>query len=142
MKTFFAILFFLSGVKISFAQDTIIIHKDARLDVLQQKLAAQNKRAGMMTANGMYKGFRVQVMSTNVRDDAFKAKADLLAKYPDQKVYVSFISPSFKVRIGNFINREDAETLRTELNKLFPKGCYIVEDAIEYTPKEEVVNSQ
>ena len=64
-------------------------------------------------------------------------KADLEVMFPDQKTYVIFQSPNFKVRMGNFSKKEDAYKFKTQLNKLFPQGVYIVEDGIDYTPKEE-----
>ncbi len=119
------------------ACDSVIIRKDTRLDVLTAKQVQLNKRAAMLNGNGQYKGYRIQVVSTTRRDEAFKIKTDLLTKFPDQKTYVMFQSPSFKVRMGNFIKKDDAEKLKAELNRLFQHGVYIVEDAIEYTPKDD-----
>lgn len=116
------------------ATDSVIVKKDARLDILTAKQIAINKRSTMLTSNGQYKGFRIQVVSTTNRDQAFKIKTDLLMKYPDEKTYVMFQSPYFKVRIGNFLKRADAEKFRKDLNKAFPQGVFIVEDAIDYTP--------
>lgn len=117
-----------------FANDTIIVRKDARLDVLTAKQILVNKRSSMLTSTGQYKGFRIQIISTNDREKAFGIKADLLNRFPEEKAYVMFQSPYFKVRFGNFLKREDAEKMRKPLNKLFPQGVFIVEDAIEYTP--------
>lgn len=116
------------------ATDSVIVKKDARLDILTAKQIAINKRSTMLTSNGQYKGFRIQVVSTTNRDQAFKIKTDLLMKYPEEKTYVMFQSPYFKVRIGNFLKRADAEKFRKDLNKAFPQGVFIVEDAIDYTP--------
>lgn len=130
---FYSIIFNLS-IATCFANDTIIVRKDARLDVLTAKQILVNKRSAMLTSSGQYKGFRIQIISTNDREKAFGIKADLLNKFPEEKVYVMFQSPYFKVRFGNFLKREDAEKMRKPLNKLFPQGVFIVEDAIEYTP--------
>jgi hypothetical protein len=119
------------------AKDTIIVRKDARLDVLTAKQILVNKRSAMLTSSGQYKGYRIQVTSTNDREKAFSIKADLLNRFPEENSYVMFQSPYFKVRIGNFLKREDAEKFRKKLNKLFPQGVYIVEDAIDYTPPPE-----
>lgn len=121
-----------------FANDTVIIVKDARMDMLTAKQAQINKRTSMMTSGGQYKGFRIQVSSSNSRDNATAIKTDLMNKFPEHKTYIIFQSPNFKVRIGNFIKREEAEKLRKQLSKYFPKGVYIVEDAIEYYPKDEI----
>jgi hypothetical protein len=141
MKNIFFFVVLISAVNTAFAaSDTIIIYKDARLDMLAQKQAQINKRSAMLTSNGQYKGYRVQIMSSSNRDDAFKMKADLLSKFPEEKSYIIFQSPNFKVRIGNCLKKDDAEKLRTKISKFFPQGVYIVEDAIEYTPTDEENN--
>jgi hypothetical protein len=130
------ILFLLTGF-FAVANDSIIVKKDPRLDILSAKQAIINKRSSMMTPNGLYRGFRVQVLSTRARDEAFKTKSMLLSSFPEAKTYVMYQSPSFKVRIGNFLKREDAEKFRKQLAFFFPQGAYIVEDEIEYTPAED-----
>ncbi len=129
--------FFLVGGHMLWASDTIMVKKDARLDLLTAKQAQINKRTAMLTSNGQYKGFRVQVISTNSRDQAFRIKTELLSRFPDQKTYTSYQSPLFKVRIGNFVRREDAEQFRKTLNRFYPQGVYVVEDVIEYNLVED-----
>jgi len=85
LKTIWIILFAMMGYCVSGA-DTIVVKKDPRLDVLSIKQSQANQRSAMMTANGLYKGFRIQVISTNKRDDVFFTKADLQLKYPDEKI--------------------------------------------------------
>jgi len=133
--------FFVSALRL-FANDTIIVHKDARLDVLTAKQAQINSRAAQLTSTGQYKGFRIQVLSTASRDLAFKMKADLLARFPDQKTVTLFQSPNFKVRMGNFITKAEAEKFRLSINKLFPDGVFIVEDTIDYIPIKETEDNQ
>lgn len=122
------------------ANDTIIIRQDARLEVLTQKQRIINRKQGMMAGSGLYRGYRIQVISTNQRDQAFRIKADLLIKFPEHKSYITYQSPNFKVRIGNFIKKEEAELLKSQLNKIFAGGVYIVEDAVEYNPREDELN--
>jgi SPOR domain len=133
--------FFVSALRL-YANDTIIVHKDARLDVLTAKQSQINNRAAQLTSTGQYKGFRIQVLSTASRDLAFKTKADLLARFPDQKIVTLFQSPNFKVRMGNFITKAEAEKFRLSINKLFPDGVFIVEDTIDYTPSKETEDNQ
>ena len=118
-------------------KDTIVISKDPRLDILTQKQSLINKRSQMMTSNGMYKGYRLQLLNSNNRNQAFKLKYDLLTAYPDQKAYVSYQAPYFKVRFGNFLHRDEAEKMKKQLSKTYPAGVFVVEDAIEYTPKSD-----
>ncbi|MFL9484727.1 SPOR domain-containing protein [Chitinophagaceae bacterium LWZ2-11] len=139
MKTILFIItsmfIYISGTR---GQDSIVVKKDPRLDVLSAKQVQINKRSAIMTSSGMYKGYRLQVQSTSDRNDAFKTKSDMLSRLPDQKCYILFQSPYFKVRLGNFLKREDAEKYRKQYANLLPQsGAYIVEDTIEYTASEE-----
>ena len=83
-------LFFAVGVS---AADTIVVIKDPRLDILSQKQVFINKRTSVLTSNGKVKGFRIQITSTNSRDQAFNAKAAVQSKFPDQKVYTTYQAP-------------------------------------------------
>ncbi|MEI8110448.1 MAG: SPOR domain-containing protein [Chitinophagia bacterium] len=125
------------GILSAIASDTTIVIKDPRLDVLTQKQRIINQKLSMMAGNGLYKGFRIQVLSSPKREDAIRVKADLLTNFPDHKAYILYQSPNFKVRIGNFIRREDALKLKELLNKSYPQGVYLVEDAVEYNPRED-----
>jgi len=140
MKWYIFLLILLFSVT-SYAADTIIVIKDSRMDLLTQKQASINKRSSMMTSAGQYKGYRIQVLSTNRREEAFRVKADLMAAFADEKSYIIFQSPNFKVRIGNFLKRSEAESFRKQLTYVYPQGGYIVEDAIEYAEKGDDENS-
>ncbi|NCI47219.1 SPOR domain-containing protein [Sediminibacterium soli] len=114
-----------------YAGDTVIVKKDPRLDILAGKQAEINKRFLTQAGSGLYKGFRIQVLSTASRDNAFSLQATLGNSFPEQKSYVTYQSPNFRVRIGNFLKREDAEAFRKQLLRYYPEGLYIVDDAVE-----------
>ena len=141
MKIAIKYFLFILGACFAFAAanakdtDTIIVHKDARVDLLAEKQAAINKVTSKMTADGLFRGYRLQVLNTRSRDDAFKLKATLLENFPDQKVYVLYQSPYFKVRIGNFVQRTDAEDFRKQLSTYISNPAYVVNDVIEYIPQ-------
>ena len=138
MKHFFLALFiFGAGLCSAQSADTIIVHKDPRLDVLTEKQIAINKVTSKMGSNGLFKGYRLQVLNTRSRDDAFKTKAMLLENFPDEKVYVLYQSPYFKVRIGNFITRDEAEDFKNQLSAYYTQPAYVIEDLIEYIPKAD-----
>jgi hypothetical protein len=138
MKYFFLVLF-ISFAAICSAQtaDTILVHKDPRVDILAEKQIAINKVTSKMSSNGLFRGYRLQVLNTRSRDDAFKTKAMLLENFPDEKVYVLYQSPYFKVRIGNFITRDDAEDFKTQLSNYYKQPVYVIDDLIEYIPKAD-----
>jgi len=135
IKYFFLTVFLFCAVAPGLrAADTIIVHKDARIDILAEKQASINKVTSRMNANGMFKGYRLQVLNTRSRDDAFKTKATLLESFPSEKVYVLYQSPYFKVRVGNFNTREEAEDFKKQLNAYSNQPAYVIEDLIEYIP--------
>lgn len=122
--------------------DTIIVRKDGRLDMLNVIQTKLNKKAAKMTYNGLYHGYRLQVLSTQSREQAFDLKASLLQRFPEQKAYTIFQSPYFKVRFGNFIDRDEAERYKHTLSSIYPQVIYVVNDNIEYTPKDEDITSE
>ena len=114
------------------SKDSIVVNKDPRLDILTQKQAIINKRAQFQLSTGLYKGYRLQLLSSNDRNQAFKLKYALMNKFPEYKSYVVYQAPYFKVRLGNFMKKDEAEKARKQLSKNFSSGIYIVEDAVEF----------
>lgn len=109
----------------------ITVIRDNRLDLLGKKQAAINEAI----ANGprSAKGFRLMLLSTNDRALAMNLRAQLLQKYPDQKVYMSFHPPYIKLKFGNFLERTDAEKMRDEITKakLVSNNIYVIPEIIE-----------
>ena len=102
--------------------------KDPRLDVLVQKQENLN-----MLALHHVSGYRIQVISTMDRARALAAKAKLLSMFPSQECYLSYQSPYFRVRIGNFRKRSDAKVLEKQLEPYFPAGIFVVRDHVTIT---------
>lgn len=124
------------------SSDTIVVRKDGRLDILNSIQTKLNKKAARMTYNGLYHGYRLQMLSTQSREQAFALKASLLQHFPDQKAYTIFQSPYFKVRFGNFIERDEAARYKQRLSTIYPQAIYIINDNVEYTPKDENITTQ
>ncbi len=102
------VIFFSEG---AFAQDstdigTVTVYKDPRIDLLGKTQTRVNygKYYGPRAA----KGYRLMVLSTNDRDFAMKVRAQLLQRFPDQKVYMTFQVPNIKIKFGNFTDKDDA----------------------------------
>jgi len=134
MKTLLGLVPLLLSISVAQASDTIIVRKDGRLDILTAKQAAINKATAKMTSNGQFRGYRLQVLNTRNREEAFKVKADLLQKFPDQKVFALFQSPYFKIRFGNFTDRDEAEKYKKEISRIYPQGVYVIQDAVDAAP--------
>ena len=59
-------------------------------------------------------GYRVQVLATRYFDRA-DSLAVIMKNTVSDSVYVDFETPNYKVRIGDFIDRESAESLQEDL---------------------------
>ena len=72
-----------------------------------------------------YNGFSVQVMSTNngVRAENMRMK---LVSQINHNVWVIFEAPNYKVRVGEFTDRRDAEWLQKQLFALGYRRSWIV----------------
>jgi hypothetical protein len=75
------------------------------------------------------KGFRVQIYNGNDRNKAVETKMEFARRYPAVRTYLCYISPSFRVKVGDFRNRSDAEGMYREAKSMY-SPCMIVPDII------------
>lgn len=121
------------------AQDSssVVVIKDPRIDLLVKKQAQINKVSGYKNSRGEYKGYRVMVLNTNDRDLAYKTRAEILRSFPDQNVYMAYQSPYYKLKVGDFLKRSDADKIKKDLSVAFNQTTYVIEDIIKLTPEQE-----
>ncbi|PWV48150.1 sporulation related protein [Chitinophaga sp. S165] len=111
--------------------------KDPRLDLLIRKQIYINTLAIRNQP-----GFRVQIISTNKRNEANDIKARVMQLYPDYRTYLDYQAPYFKVRVGDFKSREEAAELREKLTNSFPGGVFVVPAIINVSPEKEAGNEE
>lgn len=120
------------------AQDStssIVIHKDPRLDVLVKKQAQINE-ATTRDARRSMPGYRIQVINTSDRTAAITAKTKIYQLHPELKAYLLYQAPYFRLRVGNFKDKDEAEDYRKSLTKEFPNTVFLVRDTIEVKPEK------
>jgi hypothetical protein len=126
----------------SFAQDvssdgsSVIVHKDPRVDELVKKQSSINIAARKAAGRTM-RGYRLMIINTNSRDEAIAAKTKIYTHFPDQKAYLTYQSPFFKLKAGNYQTRDEAKRFQSLMNTLFPKGVFIISDIIEVKPEKD-----
>jgi hypothetical protein len=102
------------------------INKDSRLDKLIDWHIQNNKRR-----EGI-EGYRVEIFfSTNDKQKALDKKVEFLSKYPEYNVHVLFISPNFRVRVGDFRTKNEALKLFKKIEKDY-RGAFVVKDNIKF----------
>jgi hypothetical protein len=114
------------------------IVKDPRIDLLLKKQAELNRKV-YLDNNRTAQGYRILVMNTNDRKKAMDAKSKLMRDFPEHKTYLIYQSPSFKIQIGNFRTRNDAESLRKQIAKMYPSGVIVIPSTIEVKPEEDIL---
>lgn len=112
------------------ANNTVVVHKDPRIDMLMSKQAQINEETSR-DSRKTGKGYRLMVISTSNRDEAIAAKTKVYTYFPELKAYLWHQSPYYKLKAGNFKERKEAELYQQKLSAYFPKGVFIMNDIVE-----------
>jgi len=119
-------------------EGTIHIIQDAELYVLIDKYTRINQREGI-------NGYRIQIFSgsgQNGREQASLASQSFCKSFPDfdvKQIYMDYQAPYFKLCVGNFRNKNEANTFYHSVKLIFPDS-YIVKSKINYPKLEPDTN--
>ncbi|HTE26091.1 SPOR domain-containing protein [Flavitalea sp.] len=130
---FFLVLLFAGTVNGQTANQSVKVSKDPRIDLLLKKQVESNE---ILTRDQRRSaaGYRILVINTADRGKATEAKTKMYQAFPELKSYLSFQSPKFHLKVGNFRDRSEAEAYLESIKLTFPTGVYIVRDTIEVDP--------
>jgi len=111
-----------------------LVIQDRRLTLLGNEMNQYNESLSLKTK--MVDGFRLIILKTSNREEAMKLRSTLLRVLPDQKLYMIFVSPNIKLKMGNFTERTEAEKMRKWLleQKIVSGNIYIVPEKVELKP--------
>jgi hypothetical protein len=109
------------------ADSSLIITRDAKLDELIDRQKQQN------LLNPTIHGYRIQIYFGGNRQKASEVKLDFNGRYPDIAAYISYQQPNFKVRIGDYSSRYEAQKFLKEIDGIYPT-CFIVPDEVKLPP--------
>jgi len=82
-------------------------------------------------SGSVYNGFQVQVIAIDNLIEAEILRDTLMTQIEDY-VEVVFDAPSYKVRAGAFVDRQDAEKLQQKLSRLGYRRSWIVRSRLTY----------
>ena len=85
-------------------------------------------------------GFRIQIFFDSGNQSKSKASRvydDFLMKYPQVPVYLTFKAPNYKVRVGDFRTRLEAQHFLRSVANEFP-DAWVISDEINLPPIEPV----
>jgi len=109
------------------ADSSVLITKDKRLNELLDKQRKQNLEKQTMP------GYRVQIYFGVNRPKASEVKLDFTSKYPEVPSYLSYQQPNFKVRVGDFVSRLEAQKFLKQLEGKYPT-TFVVTDDVNLPP--------
>ncbi len=92
--------------------------------------------------NELVDGFRIQLISTKDLESATKAKLIAEEQFSDLQInfYLEFDSPYYKVRVGDFKTRDDAESIREVIrSRGYPKA-WIVKTKVWTHPEINLIS--
>ncbi|MBS1736744.1 MAG: SPOR domain-containing protein [Bacteroidetes bacterium] len=139
-KFFSLLVFFLmchigfGQIKDSTQQNNAVVIKDYRLDILSKREAEINTAILKNQARAV-KGYRLMVLNTSNKDEAFKIRTQLLQKFPEQKLYMWFANPYIRIKFGNFRTKEEADVYKKQISKMLNGATiYYLQETVEVDP--------
>ncbi len=105
-----------------FFSDTTVVYIDSDPNI--QGLVDRHKylNSRIRTTNG----WRIQIIATSNRKLATNYQYQFEARYPHQ-AYMTYESPNYKIRIGDFLKQNDAELFRGEISSSYPDAFLVSE---------------
>ncbi|MFA6945393.1 MAG: SPOR domain-containing protein [Pedobacter sp.] len=96
----------------------VLVTKDPQIDSLIARRLELN-RAGVSGKNVTVSGFRIQIFSGLDRQVTYAEQAKFKSRYPGIGSYISYTQPNYRLRVGDFRTRLEAEKLMNELKKYY-----------------------
>lgn len=124
-----SLLSFISIVLLTFTslaqqkEGELQIETGARIDAVVTQKKQYNKNLKSI------KGYRIQLFYGSEKA-AYKIKDEFKAFFPDINTKIIFSSPQWKVQVGNFITRLEADRTLTSIKKEYP-GAIILATEID-----------
>lgn len=133
MRFSFILFLFFANICIASAQAPVsgsersYVIQDERINELLRAHRQVNQRIGTQ-------GFRVQIYTdsgnrSKLRTDRVKAEFD--AKYPRLRSYISYDEPYYRLRVGDFRTRLDAQRFLNDITSAYPVA-HIIPDRIQF----------
>lgn len=110
------------------SRSSVTINQEYRLKLMMENHLKINKKQ-----DGC-EGYRLRIYSAkgnNARANALEMKSKFMKQYPYTKSYLSYETPNFKILVGDFRTKSEAEKFRREIVKDFP-DAFIVKGIIEF----------
>ncbi|MCM1521824.1 MAG: SPOR domain-containing protein [Muribaculaceae bacterium] len=103
----------------------------------EEEKETEKEEAAPRPQSGRMAGYRVQVFSDNnprtAKSEAGSKKRVIDARFPQYQTYVTYTSPYWRLKVGDFRTQQEANAAAEELRKAFPaysKEIRVVRDRV------------
>lgn len=90
-----------------------VLYVNKRLDTLLDTIAIKNRSVRYAS------GYRIQIYVGNEREEADAAKLQVYQAFPELTPYLSYKQPTYRLKVGDFMRRLDAEWYLSQLKPQF-----------------------
>lgn len=101
------------------SEEPLYINK--RLEAVLDTMAEQNRAIRYIS------GFRIQLYVGNTRQEADNAKSYVYQLFQELNPYVSYSQPTYRVKVGDFMYRADAEEYLEQMRQQYPSAVILPE---------------
>ena len=121
----------------------VIVHADPRLALLTTPPATSGSGSRRNKTNGRNgvirsgRGYRVQIYNGNDRVKAAQLKMDFLRRYPGMRTYMTYIQPQYRLKVGDFRSRGEAQRLYQELGRIYSPVMIVPDIIMINTAKDD-----
>lgn len=98
-------------------------HVNSKVAVLMDTVASVNKNIKYA------QGYRILAYNGSQRQDVMNLRKTIMTRVPDVKDYLTYQQPNFKLKIGDFFSRIEAQQVLNRISDLVP-NAQIVQDQI------------
>jgi len=104
--------------------------ENAHVEEKKQQAPLEIPKDSLVVEEEVVQGFRIQVFSSSGVDEATLMKNVVMEKFIGDSVYVVYDAPVYKVRVGDFVNRYEANQRLPEFTEKGYRDAWIVPDRI------------
>jgi hypothetical protein len=105
------------------------VDKDPKVDSLIGNYLVGGGKTNTDEPASSSNGYRIQIFSGSDRKQAYNVQSKFQNKFPDTHTYLSYRDPNFKVKVGDFRSRIEAEKMVEEMKPAFG-GLFILSEKI------------
>ncbi len=88
-----------------------------------------NRRKDFFRLDSTAAGYRIQVFASTDRNEAMLELENFQLKYPEIPIYLKYDSPNFKLRVGDFSSKIEAQYWFARLSEEYPR-LFLVPDRV------------